>query len=66
MLYRQICSSSGREDEVKELLKPYFQYLADAYIEICKKQMENKKAFFGLRDFYRFVPSMFLCVLFFF
>ena len=50
---RQICSSDNT-DEVKNRLKPYFASLANGYIEICEKQKQKEKAFFGLRDFYRY------------
>jgi len=44
-----ICSN--REDDlVKRRLEMYFEPLAEAYKEICRKQ---KREFFGLRDFYR-------------
>ena len=41
-----ICSNK----EVKARLKQYFKPLSEAYIEICDEQ---KREFFGLRDFYR-------------
>ena len=43
-----ICSNI-MEDDVKKMLEPYFEPLAEAYKEICKNQ---KREFFGLRDFY--------------
>ena len=44
----------GKEegDQIKNKLDHYFKPLAQAYEAICKKQ---KREFFGLRDFYRFV-----------
>ena len=56
ILNRQICSSDNT-DEVKNRLKPYFTSLANGYIEICEKQEQKEKAFFGLRDFYRYKIS---------
>ena len=44
-----ICSNR-EDDPVKKRLEGYFEPLAEAYKEICKKQ---KREFFGLRDFYR-------------
>ena len=46
---RGICSNE-EGDPVKMRLERYFEPLAEAYKEICKKQ---EKEFFGLRDFYR-------------
>ena len=46
---RGICSYVEK-DLIKERLEGYFRPLAEAYVEICKKQ---KREFFGLRDFYR-------------
>jgi len=46
---RGICSNQ-EDDPVKRRLEVYFEPLAEAYIEICKKQ---EREFFGLRDFYR-------------
>ena len=51
---RQICSSS---DKVRNLLDPYFKYLAKAYTDVCTEQVKPasiNKSFFGLRDFYRY------------
>ena len=44
-----ICSNQ-EDDLVKRRLEIYFEPLAEAYKEICRKQ---KREFFGLRDFYR-------------
>ena len=41
------------------MLNPYFEHLAAAYKEVCEKQSEKKKSFFGLRDFYRYVSNGF-------
>ena len=46
---RGICSNQ-EDDPVKRRLERYFEPLAEAYKEICRKQ---KREFFGLRDFYR-------------
>ena len=46
---RGICSNKAN-DPVKERLKGYFQPLSEAYKAICAQQ---KREFFGLRDFYR-------------
>ena len=46
---RWICSNR-EDDPVKRRLEGYFEPLAKAYNEICKKQVRE---FFGLRDFYR-------------
>ena len=51
-----ICSNSAL-DPVRNELEPYFLPLAEAYLEICKLQ---KREFFGLRDFYRYVFILFL------
>ena len=48
---RGICSNK-ENDPVRERLEGYFQPLAKSYVEICKKQ---RRQFFGLRDFYRWV-----------
>ena len=45
---RGICSNK-EDDLVKNRLEPYFEPLAEAYKGICENQ---KKEFFGLRDFY--------------
>ena len=45
---RGICSNEVN-DPVKNRLEPYFEPLAEAYKGICENQ---KKEFFGLRDFY--------------
>ena len=49
---RGICSSGG-SDEVCVRLEVFFAPFAKAYLEICQKQAEDGKEFFGLRDFYR-------------
>lgn len=48
---RGICSNQDN-DRVRERLEGLFAPLSEAYYEICKQQ---KRDFFGLRDFYRFV-----------
>ncbi len=48
-----ICSDK-ENDLVKGRLEPYFDHLAKAYKVICEKQ---KREFFGLRDFYRYVGN---------
>ena len=45
---RGICSNM-EDDCVKDMLEQYFEPLAEAYKEICENQ---KREFFGLRDFY--------------
>ena len=50
--FRGICSNR-ENDPVKERLEVYFKPLAAAYKEICSEQEKEKRAFFGLRDFYR-------------
>ena len=45
-----ICSTKER-DPVREQLRPFFEALSLAYLEICKQQ---KRQFFGLRDYYRY------------
>ena len=47
----EICSYDTN-DPIRTLLEPYFEPLAKAYMSIIEKQ---KKDFFALRDFYRFV-----------
>lgn len=56
---RGICSNK-ENDPVRERLEEYFQPLAKSYVEICKKQ---RRQFFGLRDFYRWVIIFFVCKL---
>ena len=46
---RGICSNDDA-DPVKHRLEGYFQPLAEAYSIVCSEQ---KRQFFGLRDFYR-------------
>ena len=54
-----ICHNE-RNNVVKQRLSVYFPILARDYHEICKEQ---KRQFFGLRDFYRCVcASMRVCV----
>lgn len=48
---RGICGKEAN-DQIKSKLEPYFRPLAEAYKAICDQQ---KREFFGLRDFYRFV-----------
>ena len=45
---RGICSNM-ENDCVKDMLEQHFEPLAEAYKEICENQ---KREFFGLRDFY--------------
>ncbi len=52
---RGICSDK-ENDLVKNRLESYFKHLAEAYKAICKKQ---EREFFGLRDFYRSVNTLF-------
>jgi len=47
---RGICSNK-ENDPVKSNLEQYFNQLAKAYLAISKQQ---KREFFGLRDFYRY------------
>lgn len=56
---RGICSNK-ENDPVRERLEEYFQPLAKSYVEICKKQ---RRQFFGLRDFYRWVIIFIFCKL---
>ena len=49
LLCRGICSNR-EDDPVKKTLNSYFAPLSAAYKSICDQQ---KRAFFGLRDFYR-------------
>jgi len=46
---RGICSNK-KNDPVKAELEQYFSPLAKSYLAICEQQ---KREFFGLRDFYR-------------
>ena len=55
-IYRGICSNRTN-DPVKDRLEPYFKPLAAAYKEICETQEKDKRAFFGLIDFYRLESS---------
>ena len=55
MSARGICSNQDN-DRVRERLEGLFAPLSEAYYEICKQQ---KRDFFGLRDFYRFVYQLF-------
>ena len=48
---RGICSNVSN-DPVRNELEPYFSQLAMAYLKICELQ---KREFFGLRDFYRYM-----------
>ena len=48
---RGICSNK-MNDPVKLKLEQYFNPLAKAYLTVCKRQ---KREFFGLRDFYRYL-----------
>ena len=57
---RGICSNEDN-DRVRERLEGLFAPLSEAYYEICKQQ---KRDFFGLRDFYRFVLYSQLCVIY--
>ena len=54
VLFRGICSNH-ENDPVKDRLNPYFKPLAAAYKNICEEQDKRKRAFFGLRDFYRYI-----------
>ena len=52
---RGICRDIERgENKITSLLKPLLRPLAEAYMEICRKQQTE---FFGLRDFYWYVSS---------
>ena len=51
---RGICSNRN-DDPIVGFLEKYFSPFAKAYKEICKLQ---KREFFGLRDFYRFVIKL--------
>ena len=46
---RGICSNA-KSDRVRSRLEEFFEPFATAYLTICKQQ---KREFFGLRDFYR-------------
>ena len=52
--FRGICSYRA-DDPVKGRLDAYFQPLSAAYKKICEEQAKINKAFFGLRDFYRYM-----------
>ena len=51
--FRGICSNCT-DDPVKDRLDACFQPLSAAYKKICEEQAKINKAFFGLRDFYRY------------
>ncbi len=59
-----ICANE-KDDPVRKILEQYFEPLAKAYLCICEQQ---KREFFGLRDFYRyknyFVLHVYSCVTF--
>ncbi|XP_040296683.1 E3 ubiquitin-protein ligase RNF213-like [Bufo bufo] len=51
-----ICSS---DNLILTKVTNYFQYFADAYQQVCETQKEQKKEFFGLRDFYSLIKMVF-------
>ena len=53
-----ICSNKD-EDPIKIQLRKYFQPLSKAYLRICRISEEQKRQFFGLRDFYRYFIIVF-------
>ena len=55
--FRGICSNVAN-DQVEGNLDAYFQPLSAAYKKICEEQAKINKAFFGLRDFYRYCNNM--------
>ena len=64
LTFSGICSNKTN-DPVKERLEPYFKPLAAAYKQICFVQEEKKRAFFGLRDFYRCIHNFIFSVIIF-
>ncbi|XP_066446475.1 E3 ubiquitin-protein ligase RNF213-like [Eleutherodactylus coqui] len=51
-----ICSS---DNLTLRKVSNYFQCFADAYQQVCETQKEQKKEFFGLRDFYSLIKMVF-------
>ncbi|XP_073505879.1 E3 ubiquitin-protein ligase RNF213 isoform X2 [Phyllobates terribilis] len=51
-----ICSS---DNLILKKVSNYFRYFAEAYQQVCKTQKEQKKEFFGLRDFYSLIKMVF-------
>ncbi|XP_072001709.1 E3 ubiquitin-protein ligase RNF213-like isoform X2 [Engystomops pustulosus] len=51
-----ICSS---DQLILKKVSKYFQYFAGAYEQVCETQKEQKKEFFGLRDFYSLIKMVF-------
>ncbi|KAG9491250.1 hypothetical protein GDO78_006558, partial [Eleutherodactylus coqui] len=51
-----ICSS---DNLTLKKVSNYFQCFADAYQQVCQTQKEQKKEFFGLRDFYSLIKMVF-------
>ncbi len=49
-----ICSNKN-SDPIREQLRRYFEPLSDAYMEVCSICEKQKRQFFGLRDFYRYL-----------
>lgn len=57
---QSICHNENN-NTVKQRLNPYFDPLATTYSSVCLKQKRN---FFGLRDFYRYMQFFMLLVYF--
>ena len=53
---RGICSNN-EANPVRQFLEPMLKDLAICYLTIIKKQVGQRKEFFGLRDFYRYVTE---------
>ncbi|KAM3924826.1 E3 ubiquitin-protein ligase RNF213-like [Leptodactylus fuscus] len=51
-----ICSS---DNLILRKVSGYFQYFAEGYEQVCETQKEQKKEFFGLRDFYSLIKMVF-------
>ncbi len=48
----------GNKQELLNCLGDLFEPAAQAYLELCANLLENKKEFFGLRDFYAFIKLL--------
>ncbi|XP_069619694.1 E3 ubiquitin-protein ligase RNF213 isoform X2 [Ranitomeya imitator] len=51
-----ICSS---DKLILKKVSNHFRYFAEAYQQVCMTQKEQKKEFFGLRDFYSLIKMVF-------
>ncbi len=54
-----ICSNK-HNDPIREQLRRYFEPLSEAYMEVCNICEKQKRQFFGLRDFYRYVLNVWI------